>query len=313
MPAAWCEPLSFLQRITENWMYCDLILKASNPQISTTPEKRMEYIATFAVTSIAANIDRLSKNFNPLLGETYESIREDLGFRSVCEQVSHHPPITAFHVEATDKNNDWEFSGSINPKIKFWGKSIEVTPTGLVTLELKNFNETYTWSSAQCCVHNIIVGKLWFEYYGTVEIVCHQTGYRTVINFKPYSWSNKELHKFDGYIYDNKKNKVKALFGYWTHCVFMCEPTAYDAYIKKSKNILPTIKVDENYNEVPSKTSDNFIRANHSFSDINSSKNVLKRNEASSTAFLGNHLPILTDCTLMWKANPRPSYSAEVG
>ena len=55
-----------------------------------------------------------------------------------------------------------------------------------------------------CCVHNIIVGKLWFEYYGTMEITCHQTGYKAVINFKPYSWSNKELHKLDGYIYDNK-------------------------------------------------------------------------------------------------------------
>jgi hypothetical protein len=37
-----------------------------------------------------------------------------------------------------------------------------------------------------------------------MEINCKQTGYRAIINFKPYSWSNKELNKVDGFIYDKK-------------------------------------------------------------------------------------------------------------
>ncbi len=75
MPAAWCEPLSFLQRITENVFYSDLLNKASDPVLSMDPCKRMEYIAAYAVSSISSNIERLSKPFNPLLGETYELIR----------------------------------------------------------------------------------------------------------------------------------------------------------------------------------------------------------------------------------------------
>lgn len=90
MPAALCEPLSFLQRITENVYYSDLLNKACDPNISTNACKRMEFIAAYAVSSISSNIDRLSKPFNPLLGETYELTRDDLGFRVVCEQVSHH-------------------------------------------------------------------------------------------------------------------------------------------------------------------------------------------------------------------------------
>ena len=35
----------------------------------------MKYVAAFVVSSIAGNIDRLSKPFNPLLGETYEFTR----------------------------------------------------------------------------------------------------------------------------------------------------------------------------------------------------------------------------------------------
>jgi hypothetical protein len=34
-----------------------------------------KYVAAFAVSSISSNIDRLSKPFNPLLGETYEFVR----------------------------------------------------------------------------------------------------------------------------------------------------------------------------------------------------------------------------------------------
>ena len=62
------------------------------------------------------------------------SIRDDLGFRWVSEQVSHHPPVSAFHAEGLKE--DFVFHGSIYPKLKFWGKSIEAEPKGIITLEL---------------------------------------------------------------------------------------------------------------------------------------------------------------------------------
>lgn len=43
------------------------------------------------------NKNRFKKPFNPILGETYEFVSKD--FRFVAEQVSHHPPITAFQFE----------------------------------------------------------------------------------------------------------------------------------------------------------------------------------------------------------------------
>lgn len=61
--------------------------------------------------------------------------RPDLGMRIVCEQVSHHPPVSAFHVES----DLFVFHGSVHPKIKFWGKSVDITPKGLVTLILKRY------------------------------------------------------------------------------------------------------------------------------------------------------------------------------
>ena len=88
MPIAWNEPVSFLQRFTENVLYSYLLDKAdecSDPimrmQVRCPEQERcdntffVQYVAAFVVSSIASNIDRLSKPFNPLLGETYEFTR----------------------------------------------------------------------------------------------------------------------------------------------------------------------------------------------------------------------------------------------
>lgn len=88
------------------------------------------------MSATASNWDRIGKPFNPLLGETYHlDASESLGYRVMCEQVSHHPPVSAFHVESSD----YTFHGAVEPKLKFWGKSVEVTPKGLVTLVLHRY------------------------------------------------------------------------------------------------------------------------------------------------------------------------------
>ena len=46
-------------------------------------------MAAFAVSSFALNFHRAGrKPFNPILGETYECVREDKGFKFIAEQVS---------------------------------------------------------------------------------------------------------------------------------------------------------------------------------------------------------------------------------
>ncbi|CAN7998776.1 unnamed protein product [Ixodes hexagonus] len=72
MPVVFNEPLSFLQRISENMEYSHLLVQADQAE---SPVDRMELVTAFAVSALASNLERLSKPFNPLLGETYELIR----------------------------------------------------------------------------------------------------------------------------------------------------------------------------------------------------------------------------------------------
>lgn len=50
------------------------------------------YVAAFAVSAYASTYYRAgSKPFNPVLGETYECVRPDRGFRFISEQVQSQP------------------------------------------------------------------------------------------------------------------------------------------------------------------------------------------------------------------------------
>ncbi|XP_053368544.1 oxysterol-binding protein-related protein 1 [Clarias gariepinus] len=230
MPVIFNEPLSFLQRLTEYMEHTYLIQQAND---STDSIERMKCVAAFAVSAVASQWERTGKPFNPLLGETYELVREDLGFRVISEQVSHHPPVSAFHAEGLQK--DFVFHGSIYPKLKFWGKSVEAEPKGLMTLELPKYNEAYTWTNPTCCVHNIIVGQLWIEQYGNVEVTNHRTGEKCCLSFKPCGLFGKELHKVEGYILDKSKKKVCVLYGKWTECMYAVDPAVFEAHKKNDK------------------------------------------------------------------------------
>ncbi|KAL8179608.1 UNVERIFIED_CONTAM: Oxysterol-binding protein- protein 2 [Gekko kuhli] len=230
MPIAFNEPLSFLQRLTEYMEHTYLINKACS---HSNPLERMQTVAAFAVSAVASQWERTGKPFNPLLGETYELVREDLGFRFISEQVSHHPPISAVYSEGL--NQDFVFHGSIYPKLKFWGKSVEAEPRGTITLELLKHNEAYTWTNPTCCVHNVIIGKLWIEQYGTVEIVNHSTGDKCILNFKPCGLFGKELHRIEGYVQDKNKKKLSVIYGKWTECLWCIDPSTYESSKKNER------------------------------------------------------------------------------
>ncbi|XP_056276820.1 oxysterol-binding protein-related protein 1 isoform X2 [Pseudoliparis swirei] len=257
MPVIFNEPLSFLQRLTEYMEHTYLIHQAN---AATDSVERMKCVAAFAVSAVASQWERTGKPFNPLLGETYELIREDLGFRWVSEQVSHHPPVSAFHAEGL--HEDFVFHGSIYPKLKFWGKSIEAEPKGLITLELPRHNEAYTWTNPTCCVHNIIVGQLWIEQYGSVEVINHKTGERCSMMFKPCGLFGKELHKVEGYILDKSKKKLCAIYGKWTECLYTVDHVTFDAHTKSDKKSSDEKKdskrnsVDEEPEEMPPPDAD---------------------------------------------------------
>lgn len=79
------EPISMLQRLSEDLEYHELLDKAAKCHSSL---EQMCYVAAFCVSAYSTTVYRTGKPFNPLLGETYElDRRRESGYRSLCEQV----------------------------------------------------------------------------------------------------------------------------------------------------------------------------------------------------------------------------------
>jgi len=88
-------------------------------EASKHPEDSCLRLVNVAVTYMGCYnqvVGRLSKPFNPLLGETYELVTPK--FRFLSEMVCHHPPITAFHCEG----KNFECYRMMETKQKFNGK-----------------------------------------------------------------------------------------------------------------------------------------------------------------------------------------------
>lgn len=110
------EPLSMLQRLTEDLEYHELLDRAAKCENSL---EQLCYVAAFTVSSYSTTVFRTSKPFNPLLGETFELDRlEENGYRSLCEQVRSLSTLTHFLSEGMDD--------SLTPWVLFIEMSVPV-------------------------------------------------------------------------------------------------------------------------------------------------------------------------------------------
>jgi len=211
VPVNFSEPLSMLQRLAEDFEYSDILDKAAAME---DDYEQMAYVAAFTVSSYANTAIRAGKPFNPLLGETYEMDRtEDLGWRCVSEQVLHHPPMVAQHCES--EAGGWRCWQEFTMSSKFKGKYLEVEPLGITHLEFKRSGNHYTWRKVKTVVHNIVIGKLWIDQHGEMEVVNHKTMDKCYMKFEPYSYFGGTPKKVTGTI-TSKDQKVEwVLNGTW--------------------------------------------------------------------------------------------------
>ncbi|KAL6094513.1 uncharacterized protein ACO6RY_15909 [Pungitius sinensis] len=217
MPAPLNEPLNLLQRLCEELEYSELLDTANN---TADPYQRMVYIAAFAISGYAtATFRNRYKPFNPVLGETYECVREDRGFRLISEQVCHHPPISACHADS----ENFSFWQDQRWKNKFWGKSLEILPTGMVNATLPRYGDHYEWNKVVTCIHNVLSQQRYLEHYGEVTIRNLRSNICTCkITFvKSRYWgSDTNRNEVQGAVLDQGGSVVHRFGGLWHEGIF---------------------------------------------------------------------------------------------
>jgi hypothetical protein len=94
-------------------------------EIVDDDSKRLALIGIYILSQYADAHLRVRKPFNPVLGETYELIQPT--YRYLSEQVSHHPPISAFYSEG----KGYYHYGNTNVTSHFRGTSLEFRVIGV--------------------------------------------------------------------------------------------------------------------------------------------------------------------------------------
>lgn len=79
------EPISFLQRMSEDLTYSDILDRAA---VCDNTLEEVAHVAAFIASSYRSTFIRVNKPFNPMLGETFECDRRaEHGWRVLLEQV----------------------------------------------------------------------------------------------------------------------------------------------------------------------------------------------------------------------------------
>ena len=215
LPTFILEPRSFLEKLSDYYYHSDILSIAG---LEDDPFVRMKLVTKWYMSGFYKKPRGLKKPYNPILGETFRCcwMNPVSGARTfyIAEQISHHPPISAFHV--TNRKDGFCIHGSILAKSKFYGNSVSAVLDGTARLTLLTRGEDYTLTMPYAHCKGILMGTLSLELGGKVEIKCEKTGYTTEIEFKlkPFLGGNDYCNLIVGKIKLGKET-LATLEGHW--------------------------------------------------------------------------------------------------
>lgn len=222
MPIYFNEPLNMLQKTICFIEYKELFNKANK-----TKDKYLQcgYILSAFFIIYANTIGTTKKPFNPLLGETFELYEpNDKTFRMFTEQVSHHPPISAFWGE----NEHFIAEGHMSTKTDFSHKGIKIKPIGETIITLKSTGDRFKISKPVTSVHNFIFGKMYVWNSGEMSCTNLNTGDKAILMLEPKGWTSKNDYEAEGKIVDRDGNTKYSLYGKWNSFATAINPENHE-------------------------------------------------------------------------------------
>ncbi|KAF8323438.1 Oxysterol-binding protein [Clavulina sp. PMI_390] len=183
-PTFVLEPRSMLERITDFMSHPDLIFGAENEQEAET---RFLKVLRYYMSGWHNKPRGVKKPYNPVLGEFFRCRFEykdgSSGFY-VAEQVSHHPPISAYYY--ISPANKVMIAGEFRPKSKFLGNSVATIMEGesRVYLMGKEEDGVYRITMPNMYARGILFGKMVLELGETSAITNPATEMSCEVQFK---------------------------------------------------------------------------------------------------------------------------------
>ncbi|XP_069498308.1 oxysterol-binding protein-related protein 9 isoform X3 [Ambystoma mexicanum] len=234
LPTFILEKRSLLEMYADFFAHPDLFVSIGEHK---DPKDRMVQVVKWYLSAFHAGRKGsvAKKPYNPLLGEIFQChwVLEDSEnddnldpvsdgpipwasrntVKFVAEQVSHHPPISAFYAECYNKRI--QFNAHIWTKSKFLGMSIGVHNIGQGCVTCLDYDEHYILNFPNGYGRSILTVP-WIELGGECNINCSKTGYSACINFHTKPFYGGKKHRVTAEVFSpNDKKAFCSIEGEW--------------------------------------------------------------------------------------------------
>uniref|UniRef100_A0A8C9VXI8 Oxysterol-binding protein n=1 Tax=Scleropages formosus TaxID=113540 RepID=A0A8C9VXI8_SCLFO len=240
LPTFILERRSLLEMYADFFAHPDLFVSIAD---HAEPRDRMVQVVKWYLSAFHAGRKGsvAKKPYNPILGEiflchwdlplesdesvTMEPVSEGpvpwCGKNSVsfvAEQVSHHPPISAFYAECFSKKI--QFNAHIWTKSKFLGMSIGVHNIGQGCVSCLEHDEHYILTFPNGYGRSILTVP-WVELGGECTISCSKSGYSANIVFHTKPFYGGKKHRITAEIFSpNDKKPFCSIEGEWNGVMY---------------------------------------------------------------------------------------------
>ncbi|XP_051546708.1 oxysterol-binding protein-related protein 8-like isoform X2 [Myxocyprinus asiaticus] len=221
LPTFILEPRSFLDKLSDYYYHADFLSEAA---VEENAYNRLKKVVKWYISGFYKKPKGLKKPYNPIIGETFRCVwlhnKTNSKTFYIAEQVSHHPPVSAFYV--SNRKDGFCLSGSILAKSKFYGNSLSAILDGEARLTFLNRGEDYVMNMPYAHCKGILYGTMTLELGGQITIACEKTGYSAQLEFKlkPFLGSSDSVNQISGKIKLGKE-VLATLEGHWDSEIFI--------------------------------------------------------------------------------------------
>ncbi|XP_023566455.1 oxysterol-binding protein-related protein 5 isoform X2 [Octodon degus] len=223
LPTFVLEPRSFLNKLSDYYYHADLLSRAA---MEDSAYDRIKLVLRWYLSGFYKKPKGIKKPYNPILGETFRCCWLHPQTNShtfyIAEQVSHHPPVSAFHV--SNRKDGFCMSGSVTAKSRFYGNSLSALLDGKATLTFLNRAEDYTLTMPYAHCRGLLYGTMTLELGGKVTIACEKNNLQVELDFKlkPFFGGSTNINQISGKIMSGEEVLAR-LTGHWDRDVFIKE------------------------------------------------------------------------------------------
>ncbi|KAF9436932.1 hypothetical protein BGZ76_002510 [Entomortierella beljakovae] len=239
LPTFVLEPRSMLERITDFMAHPENIIKVHQIQ---DPSERFIAVTKYYLSGWHIKPKGVKKPYNPILGEIFRAqwkFGDGTESFYVAEQVSHHPPISAFYYASPE--NNLSIVGDLKPKSRFLGNSAATLMQGEIKISFTNLpGEDYFITMPNIYARGVMFGRMFLELGDHAEVRCPKNDLVCQIEFKVKGFVFGTYNAISGKIKrESTGESLYELSGKWSDEIYIRK------YNKKDKDTLFDVKTSK--------------------------------------------------------------------